>query len=215
MAQGKPAERILTEVSRLGSSLAELATRELEVVLNDLKGERGSTNQESDADIGAGRVNLGTVSVNAMQLLAKVGEFVTELSKYDLIRNDIPRLTLRATNPISSHSVQTSDGKPYFFLLENDGENGQSVAIAASLTCVPRAERPAVLPSPAQPKITPELDTIGAGERRRLALELPDQLSSGEYRLRIEVFDRSQPPKLIARKTIQVNVLPPPQQHSP
>ena len=206
-----PAENMWSEVLRLSASLADMATTQVASVSNELK--RGAT--EKDDDIGAGRVDMGAAAASFFQLVGKVGELVTQLSKYDLVRRDTSMLTLGAANPTSS--LTTSVDKPIqlAFLLANDGAEAVNVEAEASLTFQPKDVVPGTVGSepPSRPLgLSDKVNLIGAQERRRIVLEDFTISKPGHYRLRIDVRDSAvpvgKPPS--ARKTVQILVLPPP-----
>jgi hypothetical protein len=213
MSQGKPAERILSEVTRVGSSLAELATKELDVVLKDLSGPQGGTEKLPDADIGAGRVNVGTLAFNTLQLLSKVGDLMSQLAKYDLVRNDVPQITLQSTSPLSEVTVQTDEAQEFKFLLGNDGTEDVKVEFSVVL-------RNLETDQVRELDVTPKLDRqLHPGERVRLGVEIPalaqPRQAAGKHALTIEVRDPKHLDKPIARKTLLIKVLPAPKPHGP
>lgn len=209
MTQEKPAEHILGELTRVGSSLAELATRELDVVIKDLSGPTGRTDKAlPEADIGRGRVNVGTLASTALQLVSKLGDLLSQLSKYDLVRNDCSQITLNSANPVSEISVQANTEGTHGFLLGNDGMQDIEFDVTAKLlNLTPGKNDP-----PTKVDLTPTLSKILAGERHRLTAKIPKiadpSPTTGRYALTIEVRDRVKRDPPAARKTVLIKVLP-------
>jgi hypothetical protein len=202
MSQGN---RILSEVTRLGSSLTELATSELDTVLNQIRGPQGDASPSLDS----GEANVGTLAVNAMQLLGKVGDLITQLSKYDLVRKDAPSLALGTASPISSFTVPNGKEREYVFLLENNDGKPKYVTVDARLAALPRSDGGA---SPDTKALEVSEDVrhfeILPEERRRIQVTIPAQYETGKYKLSIDVTARDDKGTTTTRKTVVLTVLP-------
>jgi len=211
MTREKPAGRVLGELTGVASSLADFATSHIDVVLRELSGADVTMNISSDteAEVGKRQINLGLLAQSVMQLAGRAGDLITQLSKYDLIRNDVGRLKLHGDNPISTISVAGDKEGRYVFLVENDGAADETFEIAAWMKSIQ-----------GQDALDEELDAepasgvVEPGERRRVTVSLPSQ-DPGPYRLKIELrcTSRNGLDSLVARKIVQVTVLPRPQPH--
>jgi hypothetical protein len=131
---------LVNEVTRLGSTLAELATDQVQTVLTELRGPGGEAEKKPHPDLGPGadRINLGTLGFGVLELASKVGELMTQLSRYDLVRTGAPTLFLRATNPITSVTLAANEALDYRLLVENAGsdEDARDLTLIATLDSV-------------------------------------------------------------------------------
>jgi hypothetical protein len=196
------ADEILKDMTHLGSTLADVATKQLDAVLEELSGARGAAGPKDRDRPRDGHINVGTLAVNLIELAGKAGQILTQLSKYDLVRQDAPKLFISSSNPISGINIRSGERYPYDFLLENDGDDLKAVSVRAR---VGREEL----------RVEPSMEGIATGERRRLTVVL-SSLPPGRMNLSVEVVDQSsKEERILATKTIEVTVLPPPTQPTP
>jgi hypothetical protein len=204
------ARNIVSEVTRLGSTLAELATDQVQTVLTELRGSAGEAQKKPRPDLGPGaeRINLGTLGFDVLKLASKVGELMTQLSQYDLVRAGAPTLFLRAANPITSVTLAANEALDYRLLVENAGsdEDGRDLTLIATLELV-KTHGAAVGPAVTAPAVVvPASLTVAAFERRQVTVNAP-ALATGKWVLRIDVAGADGP---LAAKTVEITVLPPP-----
>jgi hypothetical protein len=194
------ADQILKEVTHLGSTLADLATKQLDSVLGELRGPTG----DADGAQGMGqRVNAGTLAFNVFQLVSRVGSIMKELSEYDLVRKGEPTLILGASTPLSGLTLSEGSQLRYTLLLENNGPDEKGLKVAVDL------ERDDG--KPARVEYDAPFDVIFMSERRRVVI-VSEALYAGKYALRIAVYGQE---GIRARKTVMITVLAAPQQHNP
>lgn len=223
-------DRILKEVTHLGSTLAELATGQIDTVLTELRGPVGDAQPRPSSGRGSGakeRVNLGTLGFNMLTLASKVGELIAQLSQYDLVRADAPTLTLRSANPITNVTFEWGKAQDYALLVENTGKDEQGLMLVARLIPVPdEAEEPAgdrrAMEAAGEGyalKVAPDvLELLAASERRRVVVKLDGlELPPGKHCLRVEVHQQDDHgrDKVLAAKVIEISVLPPPRAAAP
>jgi hypothetical protein len=165
---------ILGEATRFGSKLTEVANKQLRSLATEIRGDAGKAARGQARD----RINIGTLATDAMRLIGTLGEIVVELSKYDLVRSDIPPVRLVGTNAVARIAP---DGEDIAFLIENDGAVDRTVTIVAALIRMGAGEHPEDLARHEDQKLY-------AGERRRLMVRLPLR-EEGEYALRIRILD--------------------------
>ncbi len=196
------ADEILKDMTHLGSTLADVATKQLDAVLEELSGARGGAGPKDRERPRDGHINVGTLAVNLIELAGKAGQILTQLSNYDLVRKDAPKLFVSSSNPISGIKLRRGERYQYDFLLENDGDDLKAVSVHARL-------------EGEEVDVKPAINAMATGERRKLTVVLLGQ-DPGRRQLIVEVIDRSsEVPRILATKTIEVTVLPPPTQHTP
>jgi hypothetical protein len=205
------ADEILKDMTHLGSTLADVATKQLDAMLDELSGARGAAGPRDREHSRDGHVNVGTLAVNLIELAGKAGQILTQLAKYDLVRRDTPELFVSASNPISGIKLRTGESTDYGFLLENDGAGDLKATVRARLEGGEKKRQGVT--------VTPAVDAIAEGERRKLVARLPGQKTPGRRTLIIEVVGSEDPTsgkrQIFNTKTIEVTVLPPPTQHKP
>jgi len=214
-------DQILKEVTHLGSTLAELATKQLDAVIHELGGPVGDGRKPDDPVEPPRRVNAGTLAFNALQLVSKVGSLLTQLSQYDLVRRNVPMLTLKSSNPLSGLTLQANEGSKYELLLENDGNDEPQINLNAEINeaskdAPPQKDAP---PPPKKPAkkltltIEPKLESILSLERLRVHITIPG-LPEGKYSLVFTVTQgENKTGKIIGKKVVALIVLPAPEQH--
>jgi hypothetical protein len=204
------ADEILKDMTHLGSTLADVATKQLDAMLAELRGAQGAAGPRDRKHSRDGRVNVGTLAVNLIELAGKAGEILTQLANYDLVRRDTPEIFVSGSNPISGIKLRTGEPTDYGFLLENDGAGDLKATVRARLEGGEKRQSVTV---------TPPVDAIAEGERRKLVARVPGQKTPGRRTLIIEVIGSKDPtsgkPQIFNTKTIEVTVLPPPTQHKP
>lgn len=199
-------DQILKEVTHLGSTLAELATKQLDAVIGELRGPTGDGRDSGDTEAPR-RVNAGTMAFNVLQLMSKAGALLTELSEYDLVRRNAPALTLRSSNPLTNLTLQSHTPYPYELLVENEGAEELTTHITAELfqggKAVPSVE------------LEGTFGRIFPSERRRISAKVPG-LDEGTYSLSFTVRQGAhEHASVIGKKTIILTVLPKPRPHKP
>lgn len=201
-------EQVLKEVTHLGSTLAELATKQLDAVIDELRGTVGDGHEPGDPAEPPRRVNMGTMAFNVLQLASKVGSLLTQLSEYDLVRRNVPALTLKSSNPLTELPLKSGESYAYELLIENDGDDELKISVEAELT---EAEHGPIK----NLDIEPSLKRLFAMERRRVQVRIPG-LPKGEYILTFTVraVDELER-KVIGQKRIALHVHPEPKQHEP
>lgn len=204
------ARNIVNEVTRLGSTLAELATDQVQTVLTELRGPAGEAHKKPNPDLGPGaeRINLGTLGFDVLKLASKVGELMAQLSQYDLVRTGAPTLFLRAANPITSVTLAADEALHYRLLVENAGsdEDGRDLTLVATLEPVKTLGAAAAPADAVAARVVPDRMTVTALERRHVTVNGP-ALAPGKWMLRIDVAGPNGP---LAAKTVELTVLPPP-----
>jgi|GEM_PF-4699725 len=198
-------DQILRDVTHLASTLADQATKQLDTVLKEFRGDVGEGRKPNEPPQ---RVNVGTMAFSVLQLASKVGSLLTELSEYDLVRKNTPVLTLKSSNPLTSIELEQKKEHPYELLIENDGVEELKIAIEAQLIATGK-----------QPKgidIQPKLARIFASERRHIAVTIP-ALTEGKYCLSftVTVKDQQGKSKVVGKKVVDLIVLPAPKPHDP
>jgi hypothetical protein len=188
------ADEILKEATKLGSSLAALASSQLKTMLDELRGPSGAGTDVPSAD-GA---NLGGLAASLLQLVNQTGSLLVQLSQYDVVRKDANLLRLDAANPISNLTIKANERVNYDLLLENNGRSPRVVTLKPSIT----------IDSSVSELREAEL-VVQSGERRRVTIELPP-LSEGKVTLSVVALAGE---NSIARKTVAINVMPQPRQH--
>jgi hypothetical protein len=201
-------DQVLKEVTHLGSTLAELATKQLDAVIDELRGTVGDGRKPGGPTEPPRRVNVGTMAFNVLQLASKFGSLLTQLSEYDLVRRNVPALTLKSSNPLTALRLQSGEPYGYELLIENDGDDELKLSVEAELTEADQGPLGNL-------EIEPSLERLFAMERRRVKVLIPG-LAKGEYCLTftVKTVDKSEP-KVIGQKRIALHVLPGPQQHEP
>jgi hypothetical protein len=206
-------DQILKEVTHLGSTLAELATKQLDTVIKELKGDVGAGRDPKELGESPQRVNAGTLAYNVLQLVSKAGTLLTQLSEYDLVRRNVPVLTLRASNPLTSLPLQAGKAYPYELLIENEGNDELKVSLKAEL--LEKNLESGELTHGRELEVNGELGSIFASERRRIVVSIP-ALKEGSYGLSITITQHEgHAGKVIGKKTVMLNVLPFPAQPQP
>jgi hypothetical protein len=218
-------DQILKEVTHLGSTLAELATKQLNSVIEELGGPTGDGSEVKDR-VPPPRVNAGTMAFNVLQLMSKAGALLTQLSEYDLVRRNAPTLTLRSSNPLTNLTLQAHVPHPYDLLVENEGNDELRISMSAQTLEVkepPAADDPsAANRKPAadkveavpQPEILEDLVQIFGLERRRVSVTIPG-LPKGSYLLSFTIKQRDNEANVLGKKSVTLKVLPAPEQHKP
>ncbi len=205
MTGNHTAEDILADVTRVGSKLADLATQQLDMVMTDLSSPAGARQEPNvERRESLGRNDGDALLFHLLQLMGKAGELMAQLSRYDVVRNDTPRVVLRAANPFESLTFPAGARPEYAFMLVNDGRCEPGLTLTATLTGDGTAPRE-LLP-------TPELTRIESGEHLRACVQLPE-LREGTHLL--EIRARTDQGQLLAAQNVQLRILPAPRPHSP
>jgi hypothetical protein len=202
-------DQILKEVTHLGSTLAELATKQLDAVIGELRGAAGDGRDPHDHEPPR-RVNAGTMAFNVLQLVSKAGTLLTQLSEYDLVRRNVPALTLRSSNPLTNLTLQADTRYPYELLVENEGVDELKTHIKAEIFEDGKDEPLGEI------ELEGKFRRIFPSERRRISAKIPE-LSQGRYSLSFTITqgEDEDGANVIGKKTIILNVLAAPQQHNP
>jgi len=202
-------DQILKEVTHLGSTLAELATKQLDAVIHELGGPVGDGRKPDDPVEPPRRVNAGTLAFNALQLVSKVGSLLTQLSQYDLVRRNVPTLTLRSSNPLSGLTLQANEDYKYELLIENDGEDELKLSLHAEIMEAGKDSPPHL----EELTLAPKLKRILSLERLRAHVTIPG-LPEGKYSLIFTINQgEDETAKVIGKKVVALIVLPAPKQH--
>lgn len=200
-------DQILKDLTHVASTLAEQAAKQIQSVTDELKGPVGR-GRGSDDPQPPQRVNLGTMAFNVMQLASKVGSLLMELSQYDLVRRNIPTLTLRSPNQLTELPLEAGKEYEYKVLVENEGTEAQHVSLKAKIF-KPGRERPLH-----NLQIVGEFGEISASERRAVSVTIPAELEQGKYCLVFTIRDRSDDKRtVIGKKVVDLLVRPLPEQH--
>ena len=151
-------DRVLKDMSRLGSALADMASQQIDSVLNEFR--RSPDQPEDPAD---DRVDPTALAASAMQVVSKLGALMIEVSKYDLVRRNDAIFRVGGPNAISTHDCSPASATRYAFWIEN--ETRAPVRVLAGLK---RDKAQAM-----ELQIHPHIEALEPGERRRAHVHLP------------------------------------------
>jgi hypothetical protein len=178
-------DRVLKDVSRLGSALADMASQQIDSVLNEFRKSGDSAQDPVD------RLDTARLAASALQVVSKLGALMIEFSKYDLVRRNDHLFRVGCPNAVSSLAYDATSESRYGFWVENETQS--TVDVRATLG---NGNSP---PMPLQ--IMPVLGTIQRGERRRAEVVIPKNVADGCV-LELAAFGTDKKDKLVGHQTV-------------
>jgi hypothetical protein len=153
-------DRLIEDVSRVGSALADMASEQIDAVLKELQKPPASPTQDV-------RVDAGTLAVSLLQVVNKLGSLMVEVSKYDLVRRSADLFRVGGPNGVSTVAF-ASVPATYRFWVENETSAPVRV-VAAWPSGATQALVDALVPGERRQS---SVAIVRDGDERRLALEL-------------------------------------------